>query len=418
MEKEKILELAKYCLNCKNKPCSTACPMETDIPNFISKIREENFEQAYEIVRKNNLLSHICANICPHEKQCQGKCIRGIKGQPVSIGILESYVNSWARENKIKLPIERKQSKNIKIAVIGSGPAGLSCSMELAKNGYNVTVFEKEKELGGILRYGIPDFRLDRNLIDETIKELKELGVQFETGKELGENLTIEELKKDSYKAIFLGIGAKTAKTYKLSENKYKSIYNSEDFLKRYNTGNPIQNLGKTIVIGGGNVAMDCARVAKESGAEKTTVIYRRDRQSMPARNDEIEDTINENIEIIYFTNVLEANGDNEDIKEVKCIKTKVENNKVVNIPNTEFTVEANSVIFAIGLLPDKKLLQEKLNIQMENELLKVNEKGETNIEGIFAGGDDTQNKATVCLAVACGKKVAKSIMEYCDKNQ
>ena len=418
MEKEKILELAKYCLNCKNKPCSTACPMETDIPSFIAKIREENLEQAYEIVRKNNLLSHICANICPHEKQCQGKCVRGIKGQPVSIGLLENYVNTWARENKIKLPVEKVNKNNIKVAIIGSGPAGLSCSIELIKNGYDVTVFEKEEKLGGVLRYGIPDFRLDRSLINEIIEELKELGVKFQTNKELGKNLTIADLKKQGYKAIFLGIGAKISKTYKLSEKEYNSIYNSEEFLKRYNTGNPIKNLGKTIVIGGGNVAMDCARVAKECGAEKTTIIYRRDRQSMPARNDEVQDVINENIEIIYLTNVLSADGDNEKIKEVKCISTKIEDNKVINIPNTEFTVEANSIIFAIGLLPDKKLLQEKLKIEMENELLKVNEDGKTNIDGIFAGGDDTQNKATVCMAVACGKKVAKSIMEYCDKKQ
>ena len=293
-----IKEKAKYCLNCKLKPCSKGCPMNTNIPEFIEKIKEENFEEAYYILKENNIFSHICSIICPQEDQCEGSCVRGIKSTPTSIGKLEQFVNEWAIENKLQnKKIEIKQERNEKIAVIGSGPAGIECAYELRKNGYQVTIFEKENDFGGILTYGIPDFRLSKKHVNEIIEMLQKLGVKFELGKELGKNLHIEDLKKE-YDAIFLGIGAEVPSKYDLGD--FEQIYDSDYFLKMYNNNKKIENLGNVVVIGGGNVAMDCSRAAVRMGAESVSILYRRDAENMPARKIELEEAIEDGVKPVF----------------------------------------------------------------------------------------------------------------------
>lgn len=416
MEKiEEILEKAKYCLNCKLKPCSKGCPMNTNIPEFIEKIKEENFEDAYYMLKENNIFSHICSIICPQEEQCEGSCVRGIKSNPTSIGKLEQFVNEWAKENKVRdKEIEIKQDKKEKIAVIGSGPAGIECAYELRKNGYQVTIFEKEKVFGGILTYGIPDFRLRKEFVNEIIKKLQEIGVIFEAGRELGRNLHIEELKKE-YDAIFLGIGAEIPSKYDLGD--FEQIYDSDYFLKMYNSNQIIKNLGNVVVIGGGNVAMDCSRAAVKMGAETVSILYRRDIEHMPARKIELEEAIEDGVKPVFQARVIKAEGKDRKIEKLQCIKTKVIDGKAIDIPDGEFEYKTDTVIFAIGLKPNKDIL-EKENLEYnEIGLIEINDKCETNIEKVYAGGDLSEAKSTVCRALGSSRKAARAIMERLEKN-
>ena len=248
---EEIKLKAKYCLNCKTKPCVAGCPVSTHIPEFISKIKEDKIEEAYKILQNNNILSDVCCKVCYQKEQCEGKCVRGIKGDSVHIGELEEFVNDWAKENNIKTSVNIKKNNGQNIAVIGSGPSGLACAYEMALEGYNVTVFEKEEELGGILRYGIPDFRLSKKRIDDITNKLKDMGIEFKTKLEFGLDFDLESLKKDGYVAIFIGIGARNSDTYKLTEAKCDRIYTSKYFLKRYNEkSNKIKDLGITVIVG------------------------------------------------------------------------------------------------------------------------------------------------------------------------
>lgn len=412
---EEIKEKAKYCLNCKLKPCSKGCPMNTNIPEFIEKIKEENFEEAYYILKENNIFSHICSIICPQEEQCEGSCVRGIKSNPTSIGKLEQFVNEWAKENNLQdKKIEIKQNKKERIAVIGSGPAGIECAYELRKNGYQVTIYEKENILGGILTYGIPDFRLRKEYVNEIIEKLQETGVKFETGKELGRNLHIEELKKE-YDAIFLGIGAEVPSKYDLGD--FEQIYDSDYFLKMYNSKQTIENLGNVVVIGGGNVAMDCSRAATKMGAESVSILYRRDTENMPARKIELEEAIEDGVKPVFTTRVIKAEGKDRKIEKLQCIKTQVIDGKAIDTPDGEFEYKADTVIFAIGLKPNKNIL-EKENLEYnERGLISINDKCETNIEKVYAGGDLSESKSTVCRALGSSRKAAKAIMERLEKN-
>ena len=405
-----IKEKAKYCLNCKLKPCSKGCPMNTNIPEFIEKIKEENFEEAYYILKENNIFSHICSIICPQEDQCEGSCVRGIKSTPTSIGKLEQFVNEWAIENKLQnKKIEIKQERNEKIAVIGSGPAGIECAYELRKNGYQVTIFEKENDFGGILTYGIPDFRLSKKHVNEIIEMLQKLGVKFELGKELGKNLHIEDLKKE-YDAIFLGIGAEVPSKYDLGD--FEQIYDSDYFLKMYNNNKKIENLGNVVVIGGGNVAMDCSRAAVRMGAESVSILYRRDAENMPARKIELEEAIEDGVKPVFTTRVIKAEGKNRKIEKLQCIKTQVIDGKAIDLPDGEFEYKADTVIFAIGLKPNKDKLEYN-----ERGLISINDKCETNIEKVYAGGDLSEAKSTVCRALGSSRKAAQAIMERLGKN-
>ena len=401
-----IQSLAKECLICKKPMCKKGCPISTNIPEFIQCIKNSEFTQAYKILQGNNILSEICGKICPTEVQCKGNCIKGIKGKPVSINELENFVNEWARENKIDLDIPKNEKNNCKIAIIGAGPAGVACAVELSKNGYEVTIFEKEENIGGILEYEIPDFRLPKDIIKYVEEKLKKMGIKLSLETEFEKDINLEDLKE--YKAIFLGIGAYIPKKYKLTEEETTGIYTAKDILRKYHNKEKITNLGKAIIIGGGNVAIDAARTIKRIQEEPVTVIYRRTKELMPAIKSEVDEAISEGINFIYNSKVISAKcNDKKEIEKIECIKTKVENGRVIDVENSKFEIEANSVIFAIGLGIDEKLF-EKLEIKTEGGLVKVDENNMTTRKGIFAGGDLVESKPTVCKAIATGKNAAK----------
>ena len=341
-----------------------------------------------------------------------GHCIKGIKGEPVHVNKLEKQVNLWARENNITYEYKVEEPNNVRIAIIGSGPAGIECAVELTRKGYRVTIFEKEKQIGGLLTYGIPGFRLPRNITENLTNRLKSLNIEIKTEIEFGKDITLEELKKD-FKAIFIGIGADISSIYNLSNEKCSNIYKSNYILKEYNAKRIVDNLGDVIIIGGGNVATDSARAAIRMGAKSSTIVYRRDKSKMPAREIELDEAIEDGVQIIYNTRVISADIENGKIKNINCIKTDSSTDKVIDIENSDFTIKADSVIFAIGLKPDKHLI-EKQGLELDEKgLIKLNENCMTNIEGVFAGGDVAQSKATVCKAIENGKKAAEEIDKY-----
>lgn len=413
---EEIKELAKWCLNCKMKPCSkNGCPIQTDIPEFIEKIKASEYEEAYKILLDNNAFSHVCSLVCPQEEQCEGSCIRGVKQTPTKIGELEKFINEWAIENHIEYRITNSEKKGKRVAIIGSGPAGMECSIELLKNGYDVTIFEKDKMPGGILWYGIPDFRLPKQIVKNIIQKIENRGATIKTGIEFGKDITIESLKKD-FDAIFLAIGATSSMTYELANEKLENVYQSDIFLKAYNEDRFLKNLGKVVVIGGGNVAMDVSRVATKMGAETVKILYRRDKEHMPARKIELEEAIEDGVEFVPLTKVISANLEEKKIVSVNCIKTKIMDGKAVDVDNTMFVVEANTVVFAIGQKPERALL-EKENVKLNDwGMIEVDENGMTNLENVYAGGDATESKSTVCRALAAGKKAAKGIIKNFEK--
>ena len=410
---EEILNKANRCLNCKNPICKDGCPISTNIPEFIKCIKEENFLQAYTILQNNNIMSDICSNICPVEEQCMGKCIRGIKEKPVDINQLEKFINEWAEKNNIEDKINVNKDNNKKIAIIGAGPAGIACAVELRKKGYEVIIFEKENKIGGLLEYGIPDFRLAKSKVERIEKIIKEIGIKIKTNIEFGKDLNIEDLKIAGYDAIFLGIGAGIASLYSLNLDDCNNIYKSDDILKKYYNHEKLDSCKSLAVIGGGNVALDCARTAKKMGVKKVTVVYRRTKDLMPAIKSEVDEAINEGIEFIFNTKVIKGYVDKENkLEKIECIKTKIESNQVIDIEKSNFEILADGVVFAIGLKIDKKLIEQN-HIEIENGLIKIDENNMTNIPGVFAGGDLTQKKATVCRAIASGKKTAIGIDNY-----
>lgn len=341
-----------------------------------------------------------------------GHCVKGIKGKPVSVSKLEKYVNLWARENNVKYVYEVEKSNNIKVAVIGSGPSGIECAVELAKKGYEVTIFEKEEQIGGLLTYGIPGFRLPRNITENLTSRIQNLNIEIKTNVEFGKDIRLKDLKR-GYQAIFLGIGADVPSTYNLSNEECNNIYKSNYILKEYNAKRTIENLGDVIVIGGGNVATDSARAAIRMGAKSSTIVYRRDKSKMPARQVELDEALEDGVKVIYNTRVINADIHNGNIQKVNCIKTDSETEKVIDIENSEFSIKADSVIFAIGLKPDRDLIENEGLVLDEKGLIKADENNMTNIEGVFVGGDVFQNKATVCKAIESSKKTAQKIDKY-----
>ena len=347
-----------------------------------------------------------------------GHCVKGIKGNPVKVSKLEKYVNLWARENNIKYVHKIENTNNIKVAIIGSGPAGIACGVELAKKGFKVTIFEKEQEIGGLLTYGIPGFRLPRNITENLTSRIKNLGIEIKTNIEFGKDINIEDLKKQEYKAIFIGIGADIPSTYKLTEMQCKKIYKSNYILKEYNAKRIVENLGDVIVIGGGNVATDSARAAIRMGAKSSTIVYRRRASKMPARQIELEEAITDGVKIIYNTKVLESDiDDNGNMEKIKCIKTDSSTEKVIDIENSEFYINADTIIFAIGLKPDKTIIEGQGLELDDNGLIKIDENCMTNMEGVFSGGDASQSKTTVCMAIKAGKNAAEGISKYLKDN-
>lgn len=412
MNIEEIEKKAAWCLSCKSKPCSNACPMHTNIPEFIEEIKNNNLNKAYDILIQNNLFSYVCSQICPQENQCEGSCVRGIKGEPTKIGELEKFVNSWAKENNIKPNIDVKTNKaNKTVAIVGAGPAGLSCSFELIKHGIKSIVFEKEDVYGGILSYGIPDFRLNKECVNNIVEVLQELGVEFKSGIQFGKDITLNDLK-NKYDYVFLGLGAEISSIYKLSDENLESVYDSDYFLKAYNSKKYIKNLGNVVVIGGGNVAMDAARAAVCMGAKKVSILYRRDIAHMPARKVELEEALADGVNFEELTRVISANSTNGKIESVHCIRTKIVDGKAVDVENDEFDYEANTVVFAIGLKPNKTLLENEGIALTDWGTIEVDEKNQTNIQNVYAGGDIVDNKSVVCKALASGKNAAISILE------
>lgn len=356
-------------------------------------------------------MSEICSRICPVEKQCRSRCVRGIKGEPVQINCLEQFINDWAKENKIEYTCNIESNINKKVAIIGAGPAGISCAYELAKAGINdITIFEKEEKSGGILVYGIPDFRLSKDIVENVIAKLKKLNIKIKNSVVFGRDITIDSLKNEGYEMIFIALGATKTTTYKLSEENVSGIYKYDDFLKSYNTKKTLKDLGKCIVIGGGNSALDSARVAKKCGAEEVYILYRRSEELMPACKSELAEALADGVKIIYQTKVVSANVENGKIRSINCKKTRIENETAVDIENSEFVFEADTIIFAIGSKIDSTLF-ENIGINIKNGLIDIDEKYETNIENVYAGGDLVESKSSVAKAIATGKKVAQAII-------
>ena len=419
IEKE-IREIANYCLNCKIKPCSTkGCPLQNDIPSFIGAVKEDDYKKAYEILSNTTVLPGVCGIICPHTKQCQGSCIRGIKGKAVDIGKIENFIFEKAVENKYELKSILKEEANSiltdkKIAIVGGGPAGLTCAAFLAKDGINVTIFEKHNQLGGLLVHGIPEFRLDRNTIKNTIEKIIDLGIDIQYNKELGKNLDIQELEKE-YDAIFLAIGANKSLHLNVKGEELKGVFGGNELLEYNKHPN---YTGKTAaVIGGGNVAMDCARTINRLGAQKVFVIYRRSEEQMPAEKQEIEAAKKEGIEFLFQNNIVKILGDNK-VEKIELIKTKLikkEGEKrliPINIENSNYEIKTDFVIRAIGSQPSEEVSSLDLEKDSRGKVL-VNKKFQTSNEIIFAGGDLAGCNNTVAWAAQSGREAAKSIKEF-----
>ena len=404
-------EIREYCLNCKVKPCSNkGCPLNNDIPAFI---HEKDYEKAFNILSTTTVLPAICGKICPHEKQCQGSCIRGIKSNPVSIGYMESLIGDISIKNGYKIPkdIDEKLTKKT-VAVIGSGPAGLTCAAFLAKKGIQVTIYEKYNELGGILVHGIPDFRLPKETVKSTIEKILELGLKVEFGKELGKNIKIEELSS-RYDAVFIGIGANVPSKMNIPGEDLEGVYGGNTLLE---TGKHPSYEGKVVaVIGGGNVAMDSARTIKRLGAKHVYVIYRRAEEQMPAEKKEIEAAKEEGVEFLFQNNIVKALG-NTHVEKIECIKTQLVKKEgetrlsPVNIEGSNYIMNMDYVVMATGSKPEDKVIE---NFEKNKwGYINVNEQMQTSLNNVYAGGDIVGEKQTVAWAARSGRNAAESIIK------
>lgn len=420
--KEEINEKANYCLNCKVKPCSIkGCPLGNNIPAFIEKVKEQKYEEAYKILSETTVLPGICGRICPHKKQCQGSCIRGIKGEPVSIGELEAYIfekaiqggNSLLKCWKDEINLKKKINGNKKVAVIGGGPAGLTCSAFLAKNGVDVTIYEKYDYLGGLLVHGIPEFRLPKEIVKETIDNILELGIKVKYNHELGKNITLKKLKEE-YDAIFLSIGANVSSKMRVEGEELDGVYGGNELLE-YKL-HPNYNEKKVAIVGGGNVAMDCARTIKRLGAKEVKVIYRRAREQMPAEDKEVADAMKEGVEFLFQNNIVKIIGDSK-VEKVELINTELvrkdgETRLVpVNIENSNYIIDMDYVVMALGSITEKYVSELGLDLNKWGSI-NINENYETSMPKVYAGGDLAGVKSTVAWAAFSGRKTAIQILE------
>lgn len=423
-ENEKIREKAEYCLNCKAKPCAIkGCPLGNNIPEFIKAVKEEDYMGAYELLSETTVLPGVCGRICPHKKQCEGSCVRGIKGEPVSIGDLEAFVFDKMIESKSISEAENQIGKiaksGAKVAVVGGGPAGLTCSACLARKGVQVTIYEKYDYLGGLLMHGIPEFRLPKAVVKETVEQILNLGINVKYNQELGKNLKLEDLEKE-YDAVFLGLGANVSTKMGVEGEELDGVFGGNELLEY---GNHPDYAGKRVaVIGGGNVAMDCARTIKRLGAKEVKVIYRRAREQMPAEEKEIEDATKEEIEFLFQNNIAKIIG-TEKVERIELIKTELvqkegESRLVpVNVENSNYIIDVDYIIMALGSKPAG--IAEKLGLNQNKwGNIEVNERYQTSKTKVYAGGDFAGTKQTVAWAARSGRDAAKFILEDLKKSK
>ena len=424
------MEEASRCINCKNAKCMQGCPVSINIPAFVHEVKEGNFEKAYQIISESSALPAICGRVCPQESQCEGKCIRGIKGEAISIGKLERFVADWARENGIR-PAAPAEKNGKKVAVIGSGPSGLTCAGDLAKLGYDVTIFEALHEAGGVLVYGIPEFRLPKlDVVAKEVENVKALGVKIETNVIIGRSITIDELMdEEGFEAVFIGSGAGLPMFMGIPGETAKGVFSANEYLTRNNLmkafrddyDTPIAHGKKVAVVGGGNVAMDAARTALRLGAE-VHVIYRRSEAELPARAEEVHHAKEEGIIFDLLTNPVEILTDDKDwVTGIRCIRMELGEpdasgrRRPVEIPGSEFEIEVDEVIMSLGTSPNPLISSTTygLDVNRRKCIVAEEETGKTSKEGVYAGGDAVTGAATVILAMGAGKAGAKGIDEY-----
>lgn len=429
------LEEAARCLNCKTMPCVTGCPVNIHIPAFIQKVKEGEFEEAYQIISESSSLPAVCGRVCPQETQCESKCVRGIKGEPVGIGRLERFVADWHNEHNADATVP-VPSNGHRVAVVGSGPSGLTCAGDLAKKGYEVTVFEALHLAGGVLVYGIPEFRLPKAIVQKEVDTLKALGVKIETNTVIGKTLTVDELFEMGFEAVFIGSGAGLPRFMGIPGESLKGVYSANEFLTRSNlmkayqehSMTPILKAKRVAVVGGGNVAMDAARTALRLGAEKVYIVYRRSMEELPARKEEVEHAEEEGIEFRLLCNPVKILGyhnpdDRRDPKNgtvigMECIRMTLGEpdasgrRRPVEEPGSEFVLDVDCVVISIGTSPNPliKSTTEGLEVNRHGGIIVTEETGETSRKNVYAGGDAVTGAATVILAMGAGKTAAKAI--------
>ena len=434
---EMALDEALRCLNCKNMPCSNGCPVNIHIPEFISKIKEGDFEGAYQVISKTSSLPAVCGRVCPQESQCESKCVRGIKGEPVGIGRLERFVADWHNAHSTEAP-EVAPSNGHRVAIVGSGPSGLTCAGDLAKKGYKVTVYEALHTAGGVLVYGIPEFRLPKRIVQKEVDNLIAMGVDVETNIVIGKTLPIDELFEQGFEAVFVS-GAGLPNSMNIPGEAYKGVYSANEFLTRSNLMKaylddpvtPIMKGGNVAVVGGGNVAMDAARTALRLGAEHVYIVYRRSLEELPARKEEVEHAMEEGVDFRLLNNPVEILGyhnpdDRRDPKNgcvvgMKCIRMELGEpdekgrRRPIPVEGSEFVLDVDTVVIAIGTSPNPliKSTTKGLDVNKKGGIIVEEGTGKTSREGVYAGGDAVTGAATVISAMGAGKAAAKAIDEY-----
>ena len=438
---EMAIDEALRCLNCKHMPCVNGCPVKIHIPEFIGKIKEGDFEGAYQVINRSSSLPAVCGRVCPQESQCESKCVRGIKGEPVGIGRLERFVADWHNAHAAG-EVKRPESNGHRVAVVGSGPSGLTCAGDLAKKGYEVTVFEALHLAGGVLVYGIPEFRLPKAIVQKEVDTLKSLGVKIETNVVIGKTVTVDELFEDGFEAVFIGSGAGLPRFMGIPGESLKGVYSANEFLTRSNlmkayrdaSTTPILHAKRVAVVGGGNVAMDAARTALRLGAEEVSIVYRRSLDELPARAEEVEHAMEEGIIFRVLNNPTEIIGYNnpEDRRDPKngfvtgmrCIRCELGEpdekgrRRPVEIEGSEWVLDVDCVIMSIGTSPNPliKATTEGLEVNRHGGIIVEEETGKTSKDGVYAGGDAVTGAATVILAMGAGKTAADAIDKYLSK--
>ena len=412
---QQIKEKANYCLNCKIKPCSNkGCPLNNNIPEFIKQIKEKNYSEAYKILSETTVLQPICGRICPHKKQCEGSCVRGIKGSAVSIGEMEAFVGDYAIQNGLKIDKQtEKMFINRKVAIVGGGPSGLTCAGFLAKKGVKVTIYERKSFLGGLLVYGIPEFRLPKDIVKSAIDKILDLGIEVKYNKELGKNLFLDNLTKE-YDYVYLALGANVSSHMGIEGEQLDGVFGGNELLENNNHPN---YKGKTVIInGGGNVAIDVARTVKRMNAGEVLIVYRRAKEQMPAEEKEVKEAEQEGIKILFQNNIVKINGEKK-VNGVELIKTELVQKEgesrlaPVNIEGSNYTIKADYVIMALGSKTDKFVSNLGLNLTNKNYIV-VNDKFQTSNPKVYAGGDVVGGNGTVAWAARNGRDVAKNILE------